>query len=344
MALLDLPNQFIVLILKQAESLRDIHSFGCACRASRDLLRGEESRELWRRFFGALSLRQALSIARLKRILAGGCARPKPATYYYRFQAASRVGMGSGAGTCALDCESIRRAFDRVPQFSQTLALGSLPSAFCQFFTLARGSHKDSLVFIVYSECTRFCLYEVEFRGGKIVAAKASARALEDRGGNTTEDLVEAMAKVYESNRARVETLSMVSVLDLSRNSMRDLCSACGMETVDTCEEAEGLERSGAFVLLVASTSRGQPCASASGRAGRRTARVQNIYQRCEQMKRIQEFLGNRPKTPGQKPSRLERVVVCCEGAKEVKEYRRVVQSMLDHAMVVNPEIVTTAG
>lgn len=61
-------------------------------------------------------------------------------------------------------------------------------------------------------------------------------------------------------------------------------------------------------------------------------------------MKRIQEFLGNRPKTPGQKPSRLERVVVCCEGAKEVKEYRRVVQSMLDHAMVVNPEIVTTAG
>ncbi|QDZ21920.1 hypothetical protein HOP50_06g44610 [Chloropicon primus] len=346
-SILDLPSQVLVEILKQVGSLKDVCSFGRACRGCRlFLLETEVSGDLWRKYCsgrGHFTLASALAQNKIQRIFAGGSCRPKPAAYYYRFQPAKNVGMKADLGVCALGhSEGIGALTSELPGFFELVSLGSVPSVYCRFFTLAKGEVRteSSLTLLVYSECTRWCLYEVEYAEGKLVRALVN-KTLLPGGGDGDDDFLEAvqnleaiLRKVYLLNKERTEIMGRVSVLHGEEESISSLCDSCALEEIRTnafgigeavSQFGEILGRNTAFVVTVTLNS-------ATGKPSRhkKTSSVNNLYKRCENMKKIKKMLCN-------KPENLLRLVVHCGSAKEARQYKRTMQSMLDHAFLVNP-------
>ena len=234
--------------------------------------------------------------------------------------------------------------------FLEMLALGSIPCSYCSYFTLVtkfeRNSEGTRLCFLVYSEDTTKCLYEAELvqASGTDCARLVGVsihRSLIDMSACrpppdsvTTEkidSLVAILMKVYYLNRERSGILSKISVLHKNVEMVKTLSETCSIKQFNQrkCTRIESVVDS-SFLVSVRIDSP-QP----SHHLQRRS--VTHLYSACEQIKDIQRYLR-------QKPQHLERLVIHCYTLKEAKQYKRIIQSMLDHAFLLNPELKDEPG
>ena len=349
--LFDLPDQLVVHILKQIDSLQDIHSFGLACRKARILLETCESRDLWTKFcprperHNGRSLKLALSYNKLKSILQSGGMCPKPATFYYRFQPQSRtVGIPKNERYEVDPAIFARNSDCPYPNFLDLLSLGTIPCSYCPYFTLVKTSKKlrkeRRLCFVIYSDDTRKCLYETEFlqtsqfRRGRLMRVTLHKPTLDsNESANAVleemENLQCILRKVYHLNKERSDILSKISVLHKNVDLVRSLSQTCGIK--ELCQKkCVGIQnRSTAFLVSVRMNQQ-EPNPG-------RVRRVNHLYSACEQIRDIQRYLEC-------KPENLEKLVIHCCTSKEVKQYKRIIQSMLDHAFLLNPKELDEAA
>ncbi len=254
-----------------------------------------------------------------------------------------------------------------LPDLFEMLSLGSIPSSFCPYFTLAsacsrlngaaakRSGSGKSLRFLVYSEDTRHCLFETELvkssarprvRLETLSVKKSLPQNLgeldlmvlpEDSEYSEMELAVKMevflsiLTRVHHLNRERTDTLGRVSVLCESVDTVASLSQKCGMKEVST-RSVHGLLRRDCphVVSLLVNTPK---AGGARGSSGRR--RVNHLYSACEVVKEVQTYLET-------KPENLQRLVIHCSTLKEVKQYRRIIQSIFDHAFLINPETALT--
>ena len=269
---------------------------------------------------------------------------PKPATFYYRFQPKRQVvgisDESKSVGITELVTPELQTLCES-PNFIELLSLGSVPTRRCPFFTLVRSVKRDrrsenTVCFLIYSEDARTCLYEAEFSRkvpGKILRLCANRAALSSEAED--DDLAELglaverahfiLREVFLLNSARSKTLGKISVLHQSVKAVRSLSKACGVDEyrVRSCKHIE--DKSSPFIVTVIIYS---DEASPSSSARPRARRVSHLYRGCEQIKEIGEYLASYPR-------HLERVVVCCSSEGEVKRCKRIVQSIMDHAFLL---------
>lgn len=357
-----LPHQLLVDILERVCSLEDVHSFGCVCREFRQFLLDSETRGLWNAFCpyketeGATSLFVALSYNKLQRILDLGSCRPKPATFYYRFQPQNRIlGIADGDAVC-ITSAALHTEFVIPPAFLSMLALGSLPSSYCPYFTLAKRWKKtrteSTLIFLVYSPDTTQCLFQTEWVetfpeypgiGSSVRLVKAlahkfvpleSIEALQV----AVENLHEVLSQVYHLNKQRSDLLGMISIVHDQKQAVTSSSEYCGIREFCVKDFKEAIKGIGAWSIvhrqfIVSVELDSQSNLQSRGSTSTRQ-RVNHLYSACEQVKEVQQYLET-----GKAQKTLLKLVIHCRDRKEVMQYKRIIQSMLDHAFLLNPEL-----
>ena len=278
---------------------------------------------------------------------------PKPATFYYRFQPKRQVVGISDESKSVCITELVTPELQTLcesPDFIELLSLGSVPTRRCPFFTLVRSVKRDrrsenTVCFLIYSEDTRTCLYEAEFSRkipGKILRLCVNRAALLSEAED--DDLAELhlaverahsiLHEVFFLNSARSKTLGKISVLHQNAKAVRSLSKTCGVNEyrVRSCKHIE--EKPSSFIVTVIIYS---DEASPSTSARPRARRVSHLYRGCEQIKEIGEYLAS-------DPEHLERIVVCCSSEGEVKRCKRIVQSIMDHAFLLEGGSARASG
>ena len=338
-----LPGEIICAIMRTLDNVRDMVAFAHTCSRARALLRSE--RTLWSAFCphereDDACMEVAVKYFKLQREFSKISCRAKPATFFYRPSSID----GQNIGIPACHRTTISEASTSFPPVClQYLHLGSIPCEYMPYLTFT-GSRfvrgKEKLMFLVYCEHRKQCIYEAEFAtDGRVISAHSNSALLDlDEvmqsfgklwKGSHAATLLTIIKRVLELNEVRSLLLEKLAVTDGDTRDVQSLVRECGLK-------AKFLPKGH---VLTASPGSGTPSYSVVFLVGiqqsqtRRTANLGSLFAICEQVKALKTYIETIPRGATYK------IVIRCNSFKDRRQYHRVIQSMVDHSFLLNPSI-----